>query len=482
MKNKVLCALSLALAAFMGTFAFAACNKGGGETAPDHEHVCSEWVTVTPADCENDGLKKGNCTVCGTEVTEAIPSTGHKPATKPESILSFADCENPGKEVHKCEACGNDVEVTIPALGHDWEREEINLTEPTCTEKGSVRAKCKRAGCGKEDVIDVPALGHDWETSYTVETPATFDTAGKMYRKCTRCEEHTDEREISRFEDDKETLFSLRLVRNNGDLIKIAGVNYRITDSNNEVKATGTFRSGTALVSLLPAEYTVTLTNLPRGYSAESSYSISWRDINPKIALTGSLIEDTPDANVQYVKGSVMHDYTFEILKTSAWEGAETLTLSELLAEYELVVINFWDTSCTYCEYEFPGMNLAYEKYKDRVAIIAVDDPNGIGGIETPSQVISYANSHKLAFPVAMDDNNLADKFGVPNSGYPTTVIIDREGAVAEVHTNALINPADFYDEEYSCNLFAALFDKFLSPSAAAQTVSPVPVFDVKHN
>ena len=50
----------------------------------------------------------------------------------------------------------------------------------------------------------------------------------------------------------------------------------------------------------------------------------------------------------------------------------------KMLEEKDMVLINFWYTTCTYCVAEFPFMEEAYQMYKDQVGIIAVDqDPVG---------------------------------------------------------------------------------------------------------
>ena len=53
-----------------------------------------------------------------------------------------------------------------------------------------------------------------------------------------------------------------------------------------------------------------------------------------------------------------------------------TFTLSEALKDHEAVLINFWATWCRPCNHEFPYLNEAYEKYRDRVAFIALSKEN----------------------------------------------------------------------------------------------------------
>ena len=87
---------------------------------------------------------------------------------------------------------------------------------------------------------------------------------------------------------------------------------------------------------------------------------------------------EQPAAGAKYTLGSVMNDFTFRTIQTRS-QQASTLQLSTLLSQYKAVVLNFWDTSCSFCRYEFPGMEAAYKQYQNDIALIAVDDPDGMG-------------------------------------------------------------------------------------------------------
>jgi thiol-disulfide isomerase/thioredoxin len=68
---------------------------------------------------------------------------------------------------------------------------------------------------------------------------------------------------------------------------------------------------------------------------------------------TGVIAEAAP-AGTFYNVGDVMHD--FSVLTSDG----STFTLSEVLKEKEMVMINFWATWCGPCKSEFPAMNNAY--------------------------------------------------------------------------------------------------------------------------
>lgn len=460
----------------------------------EHDHVVESWTVSTPATCTEDGEETGVCTVCGEEQSQPIQATGHDMAifseeaatcTAPGKIIykcnncdeqdeedipmiahvwgstvglgKSATCEEDGYRLAKCNLCGQEGEDPIPALGHDWSELGEIVKQPTCTEEGYRAAVCAR--CGKSGNAPVEALGHDWEYFYTIDAPATFDQAGSKSRHCTRCDEVTDVTAIPRLDENTPLAYELRLVRTNGDPITIAGIRYAVYSQSGAEEAAGAFEKGSATVLLTPFSYNVTVSNIPAGYTAEVSYSVSYENPVCEVVLKGELLEGTPASNVRYTASSVMYDFTFDTIATNARPQSETITLSGLLQQYKIVMLNFWDTECTFCDYEFPGMEAAYKLYEDDVAIIAIDDPDGIGTLETEGEVRNYVNRRGLSFYVVMDEQGLAEKFSI--NSYPTTVIIDSEGVVCLIHSGALVNPNDYYDLAYCMNQFVSIFEKY---------------------
>ncbi len=472
---------------------FAACAGGSKE----HEHVYRNWETLVPATCTEGGSERAKCTVCGEETVRPTDPLGHdmvktggtaatcteegsearkcsrcgaeetvtldplghlwSASTPTVRLLSAAKCEEDGERVVTCERCGEEVNVPIPALGHSWAEEETVLSEPTCTEDGSRLATCVR--CKTEGSVRIPALGHDWETAYTIDRPATFEEAGERSRHCSRCEEVTDRTEIPKLEEGRPTQYAFRLVRTNGELLEISGGNgadikgHVVDAETGEEAGTFTIRKGKAVAALLPKSYYVTVEGVPAGYTAKERYEVDWSDPTCDMVLTGALIEGEAPAGTSYAKGSVMHDFSVTAIAMNGTSGG-TVKLSELLAEKQMVMLNFWYIGCQFCRYEFPGMEAAYKQYAEDVAIIAVD-PND----ESVEAIRAFAESCGLTFYVAKDDAGLAAAFKV--GVFPTTVVIDREGVVSEIHASALVNPADYADLAYCTQRFCDIFEKY---------------------
>ena len=141
--------------------------------------------------------------------------------------------------------------------------------------------------------------------------------------------------------------------------------------------------------------------------------------------------QSTTTADVGFALGQTMPDLT---VTTS---DDRQLNVSRLLQEKKLVVLNFWFENCSWCQKEFPVMELGYQRYKDDVEILAV---NPIDGAE---KVGAFAESSAYSFPMAACSRELALAFGV--NGYPTSVFIDREGKISLIHAGAITDSNVFY-------------------------------------
>jgi len=186
------------------------------------DHDWGEWVTVTEATEETEGLEKRICNRCPEEETQPIPVIGHEHSYA--GVITDPTCEEKGYTTYTCECGDSYVDDYTDALDHDWSdwetvteateeteglekrtcsrcpEEETQpipkkghvhnyvevVTEPTCEEQGYSTFTC---ACKDSYVTNyVDALGHDmgdWETV----TEATEETEGLEKRTCSRCPE-----------------------------------------------------------------------------------------------------------------------------------------------------------------------------------------------------------------------------------------------------------------------------------------------------
>ncbi len=179
---------------------------------------------------------------------------------------------------------------------------------------------------------------------------------------------------------------------------------------------------------------------LPEGYDAQSFYPLVSNNL--KIEISSSVIPNTSLSGVSYTTGSVMRDFSVETTT------GETFTLSEVLKEKKAVLINFWFSTCGPCVNEFPLMVEAYEKYKDDLAIIALNPPE-TQAQDTIEDIRQFQNVYGLTFDVAQDVDGLNRAFGV--TGFPTSIMVDRYGVVTMMETGGIT----------SQRVFDVIFDYF---------------------
>ncbi len=138
------------------------------------------------------------------------------------------------------------------------------------------------------------------------------------------------------------------------------------------------------------------------------------------------------EAPAAYELGGQIDDFT-----VTTWDG-QTVTLSEVLAKKDMVLINMWATWCGPCRNEFPFMQEAYTKYADEVAVIALS----VEETDTPDVLAEFVANMGMTFYVAQDTVDLASKFQV--SAIPTSVVIDRNGTICFWESGSLPDVGSF--------------------------------------
>lgn len=198
----------------------------------------------------------------------------------------------------------------------------------------------------------------------------------------------------------------------------LKGVTVEVYDGDEKVGGGITDDTGSVAISLPKKDgYIASAALLPDGYTC--SGRTQFLGTTATLSVTSSVIKEG-NAPTSYELGDVMHDFTF-----TTYDGKE-ITLSKVLEEKEMLLLNFWYDGCSWCTTEMPEMNQAYNLYKDKAEIIALspyDDDDDIS-----DYIERFENG--LDFPIASDMGGatVIGKFGV--TGYPTTIVIDRYGVV----------------------------------------------------
>ena len=146
------------------------------------------------------------------------------------------------------------------------------------------------------------------------------------------------------------------------------------------------------------------------------------------------------DSGVGIEPGQTMQDFTVELTDGSS------VTLSELLKDHDVVVLNFFASWCKPCAREFPEMEEFYEANSDRMVIVALSGEVN----DTMELIAAYKESHGLSFPMGLKNEELSY---LQTVNFPTTVIIDRNGKVGLVKVGAFVDKAEF---EEKVNYFLA--------------------------
>ncbi len=178
-------------------------------------------------------------------------------------------------------------------------------------------------------------------------------------------------------------------------------------------------------------KYAIVLNGVPDGYNVKESYS--FKDKSAKIVLESALITDKSlnDAKTLGL-GDVMYD--FSVMDSTGKE----IKLSEMMKDKDLVVLNFWFSTCSPCLSEFPIMDEVYKDYKEDVEIIALN-PHPTDNAES---VKSFHESNGYSFTMAAAPNAWSAIFGV--TGYPTSVFVDRYGVICLVEVGAITSKRPF--------------------------------------
>ena len=174
--------------------------------------------------------------------------------------------------------------------------------------------------------------------------------------------------------------------------------------------------------------YVAVLQDVPTGYAVEDMYPITGE--LTEIVLSAAQMSE--DETVVYKLGDMMMDFTVEDAQ------GDTYTLSKLLETKKAVVLNFWFTTCQPCKAEFPFLQEAYEKYKDDIEVLAMNPLN------TAEEVEAFKKELGLKIPMMACDAKWEDMLQL--TAYPTTVVIDRFGNIALIHTGSIDKAKTFED------------------------------------
>jgi cytochrome c biogenesis protein CcdA/peroxiredoxin len=175
--------------------------------------------------------------------------------------------------------------------------------------------------------------------------------------------------------------------------------------------------------------YTVIASQLDGASTVAGSFTIRVSHSKDEPAAASlNTITDAAEGVSERVIGTKVNDLAPDF--ESVTDAGENIKLSAFRGK--VVVLNFWATWCGPCRVEMPGFEAAYaENGGQDFTILAVNNA------ETLEDVAGFRDELGLTFPLVMDEKGDIN-FLYNIQGYPSTVVIDREGVIVAVHTGAL--------------------------------------------
>lgn len=104
-----------------------------------------------------------------------------QPVKAPASPVGTGDCSaghDWSKKDGKCVKCGFECK-------HDWQKDENDIIQPTCTQSGTVRLNCKICGKATRQSNAKP-LGHEYNDGVVTKNPTETETGIKTFT-CKNC-------------------------------------------------------------------------------------------------------------------------------------------------------------------------------------------------------------------------------------------------------------------------------------------------------
>lgn len=125
------------------------------------------------------------------------------------------------------------------------------------------------------------------------------------------------------------------------------------------------------------------------------------------------------EAALRITEGEAAPDFCLKDI-----EGHD-FSLSSLRGKY--VVLDFWGSWCGWCIKGIPDMKKAYGQYKDRMEVVGVDCG------DTEDKWKEAVEKHRLPWTQVRNSGNIDLTVVYAIKGYPTKIVIDREGKIAKV-------------------------------------------------
>jgi len=150
------------------------------------------------------------------------------------------------------------------------------------------------------------------------------------------------------------------------------------------------------------------------------------KTINTRIALAFALVLFIATAVLAALStGSKAPNFKLKNLDNQAISLSQVQTNPANKSQNRVVLVQFWATWCPYCVEETPHIQALQDKYaKQGFTAVGLSEDSG------SSEVKNFLKTHKLTYPILMDDGGSVLKSWSIERGIPQTFLIDRKGVV----------------------------------------------------
>ncbi len=93
-----------------------------------------------------------------------------------------------------------------------------------------------------------------------------------------------------------------------------------------------------------------------------------------------------------------------------------------------VVMVNFWATWCTPCRVELPHLQRLHEQYRAAGFLLL-----GVSVDDEPARALELATRLQLGFPILFDSDKAVSRLYDLRT-MPSTMLIDRDGGLRQVH------------------------------------------------
>ena len=379
-------------------FALAGCTKNTSE--PIDNTTADSFIETTVNITQTEETTEP-------ESVDTQPTEGQVIATTPGNEQSVAckhtyvladtkasTCSVAGSETYVCSKCKASYTKALALAAH-------NNKPATCT----TAAEC--TVCGK---ISGNPLGHNWN----------------KYNYCAVCN-------VKNTELPKGPITFTATVKSDENK-PIAGVTVCVFTTSETAAGTAvTNNKGVATMTIdAHTSYKIVLEDVPEEYTVKESYTYSSALIT--ITLYRKPVYNPLDhSKAMYKEGDTMVDFTVTDV------NGKTYNLAQLLKQKKLIILDFWYVNCEPCKKEFPYFDKALEMYGDDVILLALNPLNN-------EEDIRQLQAEKgTKFPMIKENLGMAAGFGV--MAYPTTVFIDSNGKIRDIHTGEFSSESAFLRE-----------------------------------